>query len=114
VNPANEKGIRGLAEAGIIVFDPWPRIADPGFAAYALTAEKEEDFDAWELIASKNLWNSIRTPLLIVLLVVVGLLLWLSSSSMQIITTVLAGLASLVGYVTQTASVFRAVGAAKD
>jgi hypothetical protein len=113
VNPANVKGIRGLAEAGLVVFDPWPRIADASFQAYALTAEKEEDFDAWELMASKNLWNSIRTPLLIVLLVGVGLLLWLSSSSMQIITTVLAGLASLVGYVTQTASVFRAVGSAK-
>jgi hypothetical protein len=113
VNPANEKSIKRLAQAGLIEFDPWPKIADDRFREYAQTAEKEEDFDAWELEASKSLWKSIRTPLLVVLLIVVGLLLWLSSSSMQIITTVLAGLASLVGYVTQTASVFRAAGGGK-
>jgi hypothetical protein len=113
VNPANEKSIKRLAQAGLIEFDPWPKIADDRFREYAQTAEKEEDFDAWELEASKSLWKSIRTPLLVVLLIVVGLLLWLSSSSMQIITTVLAGLASLVGYVTQTASVFRAASGGK-
>jgi hypothetical protein len=112
-NPANKNSIKRLAEAGLIQFDPWPRIADDRFRDYAQTAEKEEDFDAWELQASKSVWKSIRTPLLVVLLIVVGLLLWLSSSSMQIITTVLAGLASLVGYVTQTASVFRAASGGK-
>jgi hypothetical protein len=105
-NPANTEGIGRLAKLGLIKFDPWLKIADRGLE---VLANRADDKELENLLheASASAWNSIRTPLLIVMLVVVGLLLYVSSTSMQIVTTVLAGVASLLGYVSQYQSFIR-------
>jgi uncharacterized protein involved in cysteine biosynthesis len=97
----------------LIKFDPWPKIADDSFKAFVDTAENQADFATWQDEASKSVWNSIRTPLLILLLIVVGLFLWLSSTSMQIVMTVLAGLATLLGYLGQAQNFIRGSGGPK-
>jgi hypothetical protein len=111
-NPANTEGIGRLAKLGLIKFDPWLQIADRGLD---VLADRADDQELENLLrgASASAWNSIRTPLLIVMLVVVGLLLYVSSTSMQIVTTVLAGVASLLGYVSQYQSFIRGSGGAK-
>ena len=78
---------------------------------YAETqAWEEEEFQKAQQDASHSLWNSIRTPLLVVVLIVVGVLLYVSSTTMQIVTTVFAGLASLLTYVSQTQNFLRQSG----
>ena len=114
INPASTDSIGRLVQAGLIKFDPWPKIVDPAFKQFAKTAEDEADFSTWQSEAAKSLWNSIRTPLLILLLIVVGLLLWLSNTSMQIVMTVLAGLATLLGYLGQAQNFIRGSGGSKS
>ena len=113
INPTNTESIKRLAQKGLIKFDPWPKIADDSFKAFVETAEDQADFATWQSEASKSVWNSIRTPLLILLLIVVGLFLWLSSTSMQIVMTVLAGLATLLGYLGQAQNFIRGGGGPK-
>jgi len=111
VNPTNEEGIERLAEARLIRFDPWPKIADEGLRQYAETQGwEDEDFQKAQQEASHSIWNSIRTPLLVVVLIVVGILLYVSSTTMQIVTTVFAGLASLLTYVSQAQNFLRQSG----
>ena len=111
VNPTNEEGIERLTAARLLKFDPWPKIADPKLHEYAETqAWEEEEFRKAQQDASHSLWNSIRTPLLVVVLIVVGVLLYVSSTTMQIVTTVFAGLASLLTYVSQTQNFLRQSG----
>jgi len=113
VNPANTRSIKKLAHERLIKFDPWPKIADDSFKEFVETAEDQADFATWQSEASKSVWNNIRTPLLILLLVVIGVLLWVSSTSMQIVMTVLAGVATLLGYLGQAQSFIRGSGGAK-
>lgn len=107
VNPTNEEGIERLTAARLIKFDPWPKIADPKLQQYAGTQGWEEEFQKAQQEASHSVWNSIRTPLLVVVLIVVGILLYVSSTTMQIVTTVFAGLASLLTYVSQAQNFLR-------
>jgi hypothetical protein len=53
-----------------------------------------------EQVAAHNLWHRIRTPLLVVVIVVAGLLMWFAGSAMQILSATLAGMAGLFGSVT--------------
>jgi len=111
VNPTNEEGIERLTEDRLIKFDPWPKIADEKLQRYAETqAWEEEEFQKAQQEASLSVWNRIRTPLLVVVLIVVGILLYVSSTTMQIVTTVFAGLASLLTYVSQAQNFLRQSG----
>ncbi len=106
-NPENQSIIERLVHLGFLKFKPWPRVSDSGFAHYARTAETEQQFAAWQKAASKNLWNRIRAPLLIVVLVVAALMMWLAGSTMQILSATLAGIATLFGYITQVTNFVR-------
>jgi hypothetical protein len=106
-NPENQSVIERLLHLGFLKLKPWPRISDSGFAHYARTAETEQKFAAWQKEASKNLWNRIRAPLLIVVLVIAALMMWLAGSTMQILSATLAGIATLFGYITQVTNLVR-------
>lgn len=106
-NPENQSVIERLVHLGFLKLKPWPRVSDSGFAHYARTAETEQQFAAWQKAASKNLWNRIRAPLLIVVLVIAALMMWLAGSTMQILSATLAGIATLFGYITQVTNFVR-------
>jgi hypothetical protein len=106
-NPENRAVIERLLHLGYLKLDPWPKIADRGLAAYARHAEKDSLFEKWQRAASSNTWNRIRTPLLLVVIVVVGVLMWVAGSTMQILSATLAGMATLFGYVTQVTNLFK-------
>jgi hypothetical protein len=106
-NPENQAVIERLVHLGFLKLQPWARIADTGFAHYARTAETEQQFATWQREASKNVWNRIRTPLLIVVLVVAAAMMWLAGSTMQILSATLAGMATIFGYVTQVTNFVR-------
>jgi hypothetical protein len=106
-NPANRLPIESLIRRGFLKLSPWPRIVPTGFAEYLRASETEHDFAQLQREASRNVWQRIRTPLLILVVVIAGLMLWLAGSAMQILTTTLAGVAALLGSVTQVAGFAR-------
>jgi hypothetical protein len=76
-------------------------------AAYARFAEKDSLFEEWQRVASSNTCNRIRTPLLLVVIVAVGVLMWVAGSTMQILSATRAGVATLFGYITQVTNLFK-------
>lgn len=106
-NPENRGVIERLLHLGYLRLDPWPTIADRGLAAYARHAEDDSLFEKWQRAASSNTWNRIRTPLLLVVIVLVGVLMWVAGSTMQILSATLAGMATLFGYFTQVTNLFK-------
>jgi hypothetical protein len=109
-NPENYPVIEKLLYLGYLKLDPWAKISDRGLAAYARHAEKDSLFDEWQRAASASTWNSIRTPLLLLVMVVVGVLMWVAGTTMQILSATLAGMATLFGYVTQVTNLFKKSG----
>jgi hypothetical protein len=106
-NPENQSVIERLVHLGFLKLRPWPYISDAGFSHYARTAETEQQFATWQREASKNAWNRIRTPLLIIVLMVAAAMMWLAGSTMQILSATLAGIATIFGYITQVTNFVR-------
>lgn len=103
-NPENTRVIERLLRAGYVKLWPWPRIAEAGFADYIRGIEDTHEFQQLQEQATDNLWHRIRTPLLIVVIVIAGLLMWLAGSAMQLLSATLAGMAALFSSITQVTS----------
>jgi len=103
-NPENTQIIEGLLRRGYLKLWPWPRIVEAGFADYIRKLDDAEEFQQLQQQASQHLWHRIRTPLLIVVIVVAGLLMWLAGNAMQILSATLAGIAALFSSITQVTS----------
>jgi hypothetical protein len=107
VNPENSPVIEQLLRRGYLKLRPWPRIVESGFAEFARTAETEQKFADWQRAASRNLWTGIRIPLFIIVVVITASLMWLAGSAMQILSTTLAGVATLFGVIAQVTNFVR-------
>jgi len=110
VNPENSPVIEQLLRRGYLKLRPWPRIVESGFAEFARTAETEQKFADWQRAASRNLWTGIRIPLFIIVVVITASLMWLAGSAMQILSTTLAGVATLFGVIAQVTNFVRKDG----
>jgi len=110
VNPENSPVIEQLLRRGYLKLRPWPRIVESGFAEFARTAETEQKFADWQHAASRNLWTGIRIPLFIIVVVITASLMWLAGSAMQILSTTLAGVATLFGVIAQVTNFVRKDG----
>lgn len=106
-NPADRSVIERLLRQGLLTPDPWPRITDEALGRYAAASERASELAEWQHEAVRSTWTSIRTPLLLLLLVVVAALMWLAGSTMQLLSTVLAGTAALFGHFMQAANLLR-------
>ena len=73
---------------------------EAGFAEYIRTMDDDQEFVQLQK-ASQNLWHRIRAPLLLVVVLVAGLLMWLAGSAMQILSATLAGIAALFSSIAQ-------------
>jgi hypothetical protein len=100
-NPANQPVIEQLLRKGFLKLAPWPQIAEPGFAEFISTVEHDQPFDTLRYETSHTLWSQLRTPLLILVIIVAGMLMWLAGSTMQLLAGTLAGVAALFGSVSQ-------------
>jgi hypothetical protein len=106
-NPQNRATIEQLLRRGYLKLWPWPRIAESGFGEYVGSLPPEQPTVELERVAGQNLWHRIRTPLLVVVIVVAGLLMWFAGSAMQILSATLAGMAGLFGSVTTVTKFIR-------
>lgn len=96
-NPANHRVTERLIRAGFVTLDPWPRLSDAGFARFVRTAETRRDFADWQRAASQSAWHSVRAPLLILLVVMIGWLMWTAGDYVQAFSAVLIGAIALLG-----------------
>lgn len=106
-NPQNRATIEQLLRRGYLKLWPWPRIAETGFSEYVGSLPPEQTTQEFERVAEHNLWHRIRTPLLVFIIIVAGLLMWFAGSAMQILSATLAGMAGLFGSVTQVTKFIR-------
>jgi len=110
-NPENDVIVERLLHRGYIRLRPWPVITDQGLAEFARTAPGHEEFIEdrlqWASAAAGSTWHRIRIPLLSGgLMIAVGLMIF-AGGAMQILLTSLAGVAALLGHVTQVTNFVR-------
>jgi hypothetical protein len=77
------------------------------------TAETSRDFAEWQRAASQSVWRSVRTPLLIVLVLVVGWLVWTAGDYVQAFSAVLVAAIALLGQLGQVMNLVRGAGQGK-
>jgi hypothetical protein len=106
-NPANHQVTERLMRAGLVALDPWPRLTDAGFGRFVRTAETRHDFTEWQREASQGAWKSVKTPLLIVLLIVVGWLIWTAGDYVQAFSAILVAAVALLGQAGQVVNLVR-------
>jgi hypothetical protein len=103
-NPENTATIENLLRRGYLKLWPWPRIVEAGFAEFIRSLDDAQELAQLQEKAKQNLWHRIRTPLLIVVIVIAGLLMWLAGSAMQILSATMAGIAALFSSISQVSS----------
>lgn len=106
-NPANHQVIERLIRSGLVALDPWPRLTDAGFGRFVRTAETRHDFTEWQREASQGAWKRVKTPLLVVLLIVVGWLIWTAGDYVQAFSAILVAAIALVGQFGQVVNLVR-------
>ena len=104
VNPANQRVLSHLMRRGLIELGPHPRIASEAFREFVSAAELPGKFEDWEREASEGIWQSLRLPLFIVVMLLAA---WIAYSSGEVFQALAALLASTLGF---TANLLRAVG----
>lgn len=109
-NPENRPVIESLLRRNYLKLWPWPRIVEAGFADYIRTQDHHQELAQLHQEASQHLWHRIRTPLLIVIVIVAGQMMWLAGSAMQILSATLAGIGALFTSITQLTSFGRKDG----
>ncbi|TCI02873.1 hypothetical protein EZV61_11295 [Corallincola luteus] len=90
INCHNLEVIEHLERGGYIVRDPRLRICNRSFARFVLAAERSEVMEIWLQEASVSQWNVIRIPLLTLIVVAVGAMLYLFNTEMESMAAALA------------------------
>lgn len=108
VNVENLDTIEHLRRRRLIVFEPHARIASQSFAGFVRNAEPPGTFERWEAEASEGLWQSIRMPLTIVLLLVLVWIAYSSGETLNVVVTLVGTALTFVG------TLLRAVNFAKS
>lgn len=93
LNPQNEEILQRLIRRGIVGLRPEPRLISDAFRRFILGAESRDVYDDWQEDAETGIWQKIRIPLLLVLLMLTG---WLAYSGGDVFNTLTAVLASTV------------------
>jgi hypothetical protein len=106
-NPANHHVTERLLRAGLVALAPWPRLTDAGFGRFVRTAETRRDFTEWQREASQSAWRSVKTPLLIVLVILVGWLIWTAGDYVQAFSAILVAAVALLGQFGQVVNLVR-------
>ena len=104
INPQNESVIAHLHRKHLVAFEPTPRIKSRAFASFVLRAEMPGKFEEWANEAAEGIWQTIRTPLLLVVFLMIA---WLAYSAGDVFQALAAILVSTLTFFGQ---LMRAVG----
>ena len=99
-NPGNEETLRTLMRRGLLRYRPGPVLVSRALERFTLEAEAPSVFAEWQLDASDGIWQSLRGPLLLILLLLFAALSYSSGHTLAALaaglTTSLAVLGSLL------------------
>jgi hypothetical protein len=95
-NPNNRGVIRSLYSRGYIVRKPFFKIPDECFKRFVLSAESVKTFHQWEKEASHSLWANIKAPLFVILVLLAGLFIYISTDALESTLALLTPLLALI------------------
>jgi len=104
INMSNQRVIEHLLRRGFIVFEPEPRIKTVSLTEFILNAELPGRMEAWAAEAGEGLWQSVRVPFFVALMLVLA---WVAYSSGDALQAVVALVATAFAVISQ---VFRLLG----
>ena len=95
VNPRNSRVLEHLIRRGFVVLEPMPKIINETLARFIVNAEPPGRFELWKNEAADGIWQSLRIPFFIIFMLLVA---WLAHTSGEVFQTLMALLASTVGF----------------
>lgn len=103
VNPLGNDALARLVRRGVVSLEPRPRVLSNAFARFVRSAERPQQFAEWAQEASSGTWQRIRTPLVLLALL---LLTWFAYSAGAMFQALTAAVATAVGFAGQLGSAF--------
>jgi hypothetical protein len=107
VNVTNGMLLERVIRRGFVVLEPSPRLVNDTVRSFVLEAEPPGRFESWLSEASEGVWQSIRLPFFIILMLMVA---WLAYSAGEMFETMAAIAASTLGFL---GTLLRAIGVAR-
>lgn len=94
-NPRYPDTLSALAVRGLVRYKPAPQIASKALERFVLEAEAPSVFAEWQDDAAQGVWQSLRGPLVLIILLLVA---WLSYSAGQVFAALAAVLTSTLSF----------------
>lgn len=110
VNPRNVDVVERLIRRGLIRRDPAFRIVSESFGAFVRTAESPERLAQWEREAPESTWHLIRTPLVVVLVLVALFVAYVGQEAVDATVGLVPALLAAVPMMARALSSFRGAG----
>jgi hypothetical protein len=114
LNPRNLEVTRRLLDRGLVEAQPTAALTSGAFRIFILGAEPPEVFAAWQADAEAGIWQEMRMPLLIVLLLLLGWLAYSYSEAFSAVSLVVTGTLALANNLARAFGLIRGGSSAKD
>lgn len=111
--------MKKLYDQGLLRFDHWLCLRQGkhdrhGLRRRILAEISPEDYARSRHEAPRNLWRSLRTPLFVLLMILIAGLSWAAGGSMKALSAVLVGTVALLGQIMQLINFARGAGTPKS
>lgn len=97
INMANHRLVEHLLRRGLVVFEPEPRIKSVSLMEFIRNAELPGRMEAWAAEAAEGLWQSVRVPFFVVLMLVVAWIAYSSGDALQAVVALVATSVAVIG-----------------
>jgi len=98
LNPQNAAVIEQLLRKRLITLRPDPQLASEALRRFILGAETRQLFERWSQDAQTGIWQTLRVPLFVVLMLLVA---WMAYSAGDVFKAASAVLAGTLGFLGQ-------------
>lgn len=96
VNPNNVEVLEHLVRRGYVYRDQGWHLINLSFKRFVLTAENEEDMAQWQSEAKNSVWQILKLPILVVVLVLVALILLGTGEGLESILGIMSAMLGLI------------------
>ena len=113
-NPNNREPIKHLLRRGYLKKTPRLQLINESFRQFVLSAENPVVYKAWLDETHDGIWELIRIPLLVILLVVGAVVLYSATEALESFIALLTGFLALLPMIFRSASLIKSDGADAD
>jgi hypothetical protein len=114
VNADNTRVIEHLVRRGLAVIEPYARLTSRSLREFVLHAESPQTFERWQAEAAAGIWQSIRMPLMIILLLILTWVAYSSGDMLQIVVALVGSAVTFLGAIFRAVSVIRTGSSVAD